>query len=180
MPSGIRTASVSKGFLYNRWLHRKPCTPVNRTDTLWPKRTCIWTIIFLYRKATNVADYLANQYGSVAPWRVRGLGVMWLRAIPDPTASVPKTGLRTERLEADIAAGRANFVLEARGAPGPDGAVKRRLVQVRLTERLPADDPAHRISMFRSGRGVVPTGFRNGVRSVLYPVSQLARGLRGG
>ena len=131
-------------------------------------------------KTTDVTDYLANQYGSVAPWRVRGLGVIWFRAIPDPAAHVPKTGTRTERLEADIAAGRAKFVLEAREAPGPDGAVRSRLVEVRLTERLPADDPEHHISMFRTGRGVVPTGFRNGIRAIVYPVSQFARGLRGG
>ncbi len=131
-------------------------------------------------KTTDVSDYLANQYGSVAPLRVRGLGVIWLRAIPDPAAHVPKTGTRTERLEADITAGRAKFVLEAREAPGPGGAVRSRLVEIRLTERLPADDPAHHISMFRTGRGVVPTGFRNGIRSVVYPVSQFARGLRGG
>ena len=131
-------------------------------------------------KQTNVADYLANQYPSVAPWRVRGLGVIWFRAIPDPAASAPKTGTRVERLDADIAAGRAKFVLEARDAPGPDGAVRSRLVELRLIERLPADDPAFRISMFRRGRGVVPTGFRNGLRGILYPVSQLARRLRGG
>lgn len=131
-------------------------------------------------KTTNVADYLANQYASVAPWRVAGLGVVWLRAIPDPAANIAKSGLRTERLDADIAAGRAKFVLEAREAPGPDGAVRSRLVELRLTERLPADDPQHHISMFRHGRGVVATGFRNGVRSIVYPVSQFARGLRGG
>jgi len=129
---------------------------------------------------TNVADYLANQFASVAPWRVRGLGVIWFRAIPDPTASAPKTGTRTDRLDADIAAGRAKFILEAREAPGPDGAVRCRLAELRLIERLPEDDPAFQISMFRTGRGVVPTGFRNGVRAIVYPVSQFARGLRGG
>ncbi len=131
-------------------------------------------------KTTNVADYLANQYASVAPWRVRGLGPIWFRMIPDPAANVPKTGLRTERLDADIAAGRATFVLEAREGPGPDGAVHARLAEVRLTQRLPEDDPTFRISMFRTGRGVSPTGFRNGVRAIVYPVSQFARGLRGG
>jgi hypothetical protein len=131
-------------------------------------------------KTTNVADYLGNQYASVAPWRVRGLGPIWFRAMPDPAANTPKTGLRTERLDADIAAGRATFVLEAREAPGPDGAVRTRLVEVRLTQRLPDDDPKFRISMFRTGRGVTPTGFRNGVRAIVYPVSQFARGLRGG
>ena len=34
--------------------------------------------------------------------------------------------------------------------------------------------------MFRTGRGLTPTGFRNGVRAIVYPVSQFARGLRGG
>lgn len=131
-------------------------------------------------KNTNVADYLGNQYASVAPWRVRGLGVIWFRAIPDPAASMAKTGTRVERLDADIAAGRAKFILEARKAPGPDGAVQSRLVEVRLIERLAADDPKFQISMYRTGRGIVPTGFRNGVRSIVYPVSQFARGLRGG
>ncbi|MEO7094302.1 MAG: hypothetical protein ABI175_13685, partial [Polyangiales bacterium] len=131
-------------------------------------------------KTTDITDYLANQYASVAPWRVRGLGVMWLRAIPVPAASAPKTGTRTERLDADIAAGRATFILEAREGPGPDGAVRTRLAEVRLLERLPEDDRTIHISMFRTGRGVVPTGFRNGVRAIVYPVSQLARGLRGG
>lgn len=131
-------------------------------------------------KQTNVADYLANQYASVAPWRVRGLGVIWFRLVPDPAANAPKTGTRVERLEADIAAGRAKLVLEAREAPGPDGAVRARLAELCLVERLPQDDPSFQISMFRTGRGVVPTGFRNGVRAILYPVSQFARGLRGG
>jgi hypothetical protein len=131
-------------------------------------------------KHTNVADYLGNQFASVAPWRARGLGVIWLRAIPDPAASAAKTGTRVERLDADIAAGRAKFVLEAREAPGPDGAVRSRVAELRLIERLTDDDPKFQVSMFRTGRGVVPTGFRNGVRAIVYPVSQFARGLRGG
>lgn len=131
-------------------------------------------------RRTDVTDYLANQYASVAPWRAAGLGVIWLRAIPDPAARTPKTGNRVERLEADIAAGRAKLVLEARTGPGPDGAVLRPLAELKLVERLPEDDPRFQISMFRTGRGIVPTGFRNGVRSILYPVSRFARGLRGG
>lgn len=131
-------------------------------------------------KHTNVADYLGNEYASVAPWRARGLGVIWLRAIPVPGPLAAKTGTRVERLDADIAAGRATFILEAREAPGPDGAVRGRLAELRLIERLAADDPKFQISMFRTGRGIVPTGFRNGIRSIVYPVSQLARGLRGG
>ena len=131
-------------------------------------------------KASNVADYLvANQYASVAPWLVRGLGVTWLRALPDPAASTDKTGTRVERLRADIDAKRASLVLEARAAPGPDAEVHAKLATIVLTGIEPQDDPNHHISMFRHGRGVTATGFRNGVRSIVYPVSQFARGLRG-
>ena len=129
-------------------------------------------------KATNVTDYLANQFASVSPWNVRGLGVMWLRAMPEP--SVDTTGVRTARLAAEIAANRAKFVLEARTAPNADGPLHSRLVEIRLTEVLATDDPHFKITMFHTGGGLVPTGFRNGVRSIVYPVSQLARHLRGG
>jgi hypothetical protein len=126
---------------------------------------------------TNVADYLGNQYASVAPWRAPGLGVVWLRAIPEPVQLT--TGTRVERLEAAVAVRGATFVLEAREAPGPHAAVRARLATLRLTQVLREDDPAFQISMFRTA-GLVPTGFRNGVRAVVYPVSQLARRLRGG
>ena len=125
---------------------------------------------------TNVADYLANQYSSVTPWRVGG-DTVWFRAIPadQPAAS----GTRVERLDAAIAAGRATFTLELRDGPGPDSAVRARIGELRLTERLPADDAGFKISMLRTARGLVPTGFRNGIRVVAYPASQLARRLRG-
>jgi len=125
---------------------------------------------------TNIADYLANQYASVTPWRV-GSAIVWFRAIP--TAQPPTTGTRTDRLEAAIAAGRATFTLELRDGPGPDGALRAKIAELRLIARLPADDDTFRISMLRTGRGLVPTGFRNGVRLVAYPASQLARRLRG-
>jgi hypothetical protein len=131
-------------------------------------------------KNTDVTDYLANQYASVAPWRVRGLGPIWFRAIPARPPGTTRTGTRVERLDADIAAKQATFVLEARDAPGPDGPLRARIAEIHLTERLPVDDPGFQISMFRTGRGVVPTGFRNGIRAIVYPVSQFARRLRGG
>jgi hypothetical protein len=130
---------------------------------------------------TDITDYLQNEYASVSPWRVRGLGIVWFRAIPHPDArSAAKTGTRVERLEADIAAGRASFSLEARKRPFPDGALIAKLAEIKIVERLPEDDRRHRMSMFRTGRGLVPTGFRNGIRSIVYPTSQLARRLRGG
>lgn len=130
-------------------------------------------------KNTNVADYTQNQFSSVTPWRVAGLGIVWFRAHAHPDANVTKTGARLERLDADIAARRAKFVLEAHDAPGPSGPLRTAIAEIHLVERLPGDDPHFAISMFRTGRGLVPTGFRNGIRAVAYPASQIARHLRG-
>lgn len=133
------------------------------------------------RKNTDIADYLKNQYASVSPWRVRGLGIVWFRAIPNQAAKdAAKSGTRVERLAADIAAGRASFTLEARRRPFPDGELIAKLAEITLVEKLPEDDRMHRMSMFRTGRGLVPTGFRNGIRAIVYPTSQLGRRLRGG
>lgn len=130
---------------------------------------------------TDVTDYLGkNQYASVSPWRVDGAGVMWLRILPHPDAQVAKSGTRTERLDADIAAGRAKFVLELRTAPNADGPLHARIATITLTQREPADEPKFRMSMWHTGRGFHPTGFRNGVRAIVYGVSQAARRLRGG
>ncbi len=129
-------------------------------------------------RTTNVADYLANEYASVAPWRFVGVGIAWLRLVPDARGQRaedrPARARRRHR-------GRPRDV-HPRGpqAPNPDGAVRSRLVELRLVERLAEDEPNFQISMFRTGRGIVPTGFRNGIRSIVYPVSQFARGLRGG
>lgn len=128
-------------------------------------------------KNTNIADYLANEYASVTPWRVHGLGIVWLRAIP--SAQVAATGSRVDRLDAAIAAGNAKVVLEAREASGATAAVKLRLAELSLVERI-AEDKAFQISMFHTAAGFVPTGLRNGIRVIVYPVSQLARRLRGG
>ena len=130
-------------------------------------------------KHTNVADYLANEFASVSPWNVRGLGVVWLRAVPSAPSDAA-SGTRIERLDARIAAGHSTLVLEARDAPGPNAPVRARLAEVRLVDRLAADDPRFVISMFHTGAGFIPTGLRNGIRAVVYPVSQLARHLRGG
>jgi len=109
----------------------------------------------------------------VTPWRVDGLGVVHLRALP-PRDSVGPGADRVARLLADIAAGTAVFTLEARGADTVP------LARVVLVERLPSDGKALHTSMWNNGRGFHPTGARNGIRAVVYGVSQPARGLRGG
>lgn len=127
------------------------------------------------REKTNVADYLGNEYSSVAPWKVDGVGVVHLRAMPPPLQDPARAPTRLERLDVDIAADRAVFRIEARngGTPTP-------VAELRLLERTTLPGRTLRISMFRTERGVKPVGFRNGVRAVVYPVSQAARRLRGG
>jgi hypothetical protein len=123
-------------------------------------------------KNVKTADYLANEYSSVTPWRVAGFGSVTLRANPPRTE--PRDGEnRLARLDADIAAGTAVFTIE--GRRGGDWIA---LAKLTLVQRLPSDGKALRISMFRTGRQYIPTGARNGIRAVVYPVSQFARGLR--
>jgi hypothetical protein len=123
-------------------------------------------------KNVKVGDYLANEYSSVTPWRVPGLGCVKLRAMP-PRSTVADGADRVARLLADVAAGTAVFALEARGGDTPAP-----LARIRLVERLPLDGRDLHASMWRNGRGFHPTGFRNGIRAVVYPMSQTARGLR--
>lgn len=124
--------------------------------------------------SVKVADYLANEYSSVTPWRVVDLGNVKLRAKPPRTE--PRDGEnRLARLDADIAAGTAAFTIEGR-----KGDAWVALATLRLVQRLPSDGKALRISMYRTGRQYIPTGARNGIRAIVYPVSQLARGLRSG
>lgn len=124
---------------------------------------------------TDVHDFLANEYGSVAPWHIAGVGIGKLRALPPAKLERARAPDRLSRLDADIAAGRARFtlvVLEAHGTPRP-------IAELHLLERLALDDGALRMSMFRTSRGLRPVGFRNGIRAVVYPLAQAARRLRG-
>ncbi|MCA9677963.1 MAG: hypothetical protein KC464_23260, partial [Myxococcales bacterium] len=128
--------------------------------------------------ATDETDNLAsaNLYHSVSPWRVDGLGVVKLRARPRPGDVTPdpaRGASRAGRLAADVADGRAVLRLEVDG----DGSAA--LADLHLIAPLASDGRALRISLGRSGRGIRAVGYRNGIRRVVYPVSQLARRLRG-
>lgn len=127
------------------------------------------------RAATNIADYVANRYSTVTPWWVPIYGPVILRLVPPPALPAPRDGNRVARLDADIAADRARFTLAV-----DTGAGERAIAELRLVERIAIDDRKLRTSMFRQGRGVRPLGLRNGIRATVYPLSQLARGLRGG
>jgi hypothetical protein len=123
------------------------------------------------RAATDAGDYLANRYSSVTPWWTPSLGPVTLRLAPPPAGARDRGGDRLARLDADLAADRARLVLTA-------GATE--VAELRLIARLDRDATALRVSMFRCGRGLRPLGLRNGVRATVYPISQLARRIRGG
>ena len=123
------------------------------------------------REATDAVDYLDNEYSTVTPWSTPGHGpVEWHVARPE-RRPVGRAADRTGRLDADIVDDVARIVLRIDDAP---------ILELRLTSRLAADQRALHASMFRTGRGIRPTGFRNGIRATVYPISQFARGLRGG
>lgn len=127
------------------------------------------------RAQTNVGDYLANHYSTVTPWWVAPHGPVTLRLLPPPPLPADRAGDRLARLDADLAADRARFALAV-----DTGTARLEIAELRLVERLVIDNRALRTSLFRQGRGVRPLGLRNGIRATVYPMSQIARRLRGG
>jgi hypothetical protein len=127
------------------------------------------------RARTDAGDYLANRYSTVTPWWLTGHGPVILRLVPPPPAAADRGSDRLARLDADLATGRAGFTLMV-----GTGSGELALADLQLTERVDIDGRRLRASMFRHGRGVRPLGLRNGIRATVYPMSQLARRLRGG
>jgi len=121
--------------------------------------------------ATDAVDYLDNTYSSVTPWLVPGKGPVVFHVKPPPKQKADRGADRLARLDADITAGGARVTLQIDGAD---------IAEVRLIERLAIDQRTLHASMFRTGRGVRPVGVRNGIRATVYPISQLARSIRGG
>jgi hypothetical protein len=131
------------------------------------------------KRATRIDDYLANEYDTVSPWRVDGLGVVRLRATPPAPPNGTRPGTRTEKLAADIEAGTAELTLGTHpndGNPGPVSPIAR----IKLTAVSDLEARRLRERLGRDGRGLTAVGFRNGIRRVVYPVSQAARTIRGG
>ena len=127
------------------------------------------------RDRTDAVDYLDNRYSSVTPWWVPGIGPAIFRLAPAPARPRDRGAERLARLDADLAADQARLAVSV----DANGATIE-VAELRLIERLPIDGRALRVSMFRQGRAIRPVGFRNGVRATVYPISQLARRLRGG
>jgi hypothetical protein len=135
------------------------------------------SVVFGNDKArVNAGDYLANDYDSVSPWRVGGIGVVRLRTLARP----PSLGdNRLARLKAAIDTGNAELLLGYHSNDGQTGPVTP-IAMVKLTSVSPLPPQQLRASLLRHGRHITAVGFRNGIRRIVYPVSQLARRIRGG
>jgi hypothetical protein len=119
--------------------------------------------------STHVHDFLANDYYAVSPFDIDGLGMARLRAVgPRPRTRAPS---RRARLQADVAADRAQLGLELRGPRGG----WRRLAQLRLVEEVALDQASLRFDPFRDGRGIHPRGFVHHLRRATYAASQRLR-----
>lgn len=127
------------------------------------------------RDRTDAVDYLDNRYSSVTPWWVPGVGPTVFHLLPPPPRPRDRGADRIARLDADLVDDQARLGVSVEMNGGMID-----VAELRLIERLPIDGRALRVSMFRQGRAIRPVGFRNGVRATVYPISQLARRLRGG
>ncbi len=130
------------------------------------------------KEKVNVEDYLANEYDTVAPWRLGDVGVVRLRIMP--TNKPPSNRqVRLERLEDDIRRQTATLLLGYHPNDGEKGPVSP-LAMLHLKSISPLPAQQLRVSFRRTGRGVKAVGFRNGLRRVMYPFGEAGRRLRGG
>ncbi|MFZ5479506.1 MAG: hypothetical protein ACOZNI_22265, partial [Myxococcota bacterium] len=117
---------------------------------------------------TDTRDFFANTYWAVLPFDVDGLGRCRLRL--RPVAKRRNGEDRLDRLRRAVAAGEAEFVLEAR-----TGSAWQPLARILLLEELPADPIGLRFEPYATGRGVRPLGFLTELRRVVYVRVQAAR-----
>lgn len=132
-------------------------------------------------RLTDVHDFLANTYYTLARSRAAGLGLVELRLVPHEAVGEARSALsvdasRNARLEREVAAGAAALQLELRQiAPG---APWQPLDTVSLTARIDIDQGKLRFDPYHAGLGLEPAGFLQGLRWAVYPASQLGRELR--
>jgi hypothetical protein len=122
------------------------------------------------RASTNVHDVLDNTFRTVASFALPGGGahrLRWVGVPIDRPASLP--ALADPEL-----ARRARFVLEI----SQDGDAWLAIGTLALGARVDVDQRALELTPFRTGRGVRPVGFLNGIRRVVYPASEAGRRLR--
>lgn len=120
---------------------------------------------------TNPHDFLSNRYYGASPFRVQGVGRLYLRAVP--LAAGVGTGNRAARLQQAVAQGTAVLRLEVWPVRKGTGWVP--LVEIRLMKPAAVDQEALRFSPYRTGFGLEPEGFIHGLRLWTYAMSQNAR-----
>lgn len=139
-------------------------------DLLFESSRTLWRLPIALI-TTDTRDYLANTYWGMLPFDIEGVGKAKLRLVPAPSAKA--TGQdRLERLDNAVAAGTAVLRLEVRRRGEPWTAV----ADVVLLERVPVDQSRLRFQPFRTGKGIVPRGLIQAMRSPVYTASQLGRG----
>jgi hypothetical protein len=121
--------------------------------------------------ATNVHDYLANDYYAVLPYYALGIGRIKLRLIPPQVKTVGEH--RRERLERAVQADLAVFRLEMKRARM--GAAWEQVAAIDLRERALVDQEELAFSPFQSGRGLEPVGLLQMVRAATYASSRAGR-----
>jgi hypothetical protein len=132
-------------------------------------------------RLTDVHDFLANTYYTIARSRAAGLGLVELRLVPVERIGEARSALgvdasRDARLERDVALGAAVLRLELRQiAPG---APWQPLDTITLTARADIDQAKLRFNPYHASLGLEPAGFLQGTRWAVYPASELGRALR--
>jgi hypothetical protein len=121
-------------------------------------------------RTTDQRDVLRNMFHTASWSRDPDLGVVTFRLVPTPRDSGEGPDVAA-RLDRAIQHGGVSFALSA----SPDGETWTELSAFRLTGRAEVDDRATSFSPWNAGRGVVPTGFINGIRRIVYPVGRALR-----
>jgi len=130
-----------------------------------------WTMPFS-PFATNVRDYLGNDYFAVEPFDVGLPRPVYLRL--HPAHARHDEGRRAERLAREVARGEVLLNLDVGTSPfGPWEP----LLVVLIERPADVDDRALRFHPTHPARGVTPRGFVSGLRDGVYAVSQWARRL---
>lgn len=128
-----------------------------------------WTTTLAPLK-THWHDFLRNDYYAVSPFTVEGLGRVKFRMV---SARVRLPGIdRGARLQRAVEENLASFRLEVKKLGSRNWEP---VIAMRLLERVDLDQEALRFDPFRSGRGIVPSGFVQWLRPATYWASQRFR-----
>jgi len=129
-----------------------------------------WTLPFA-PFATEVSDYLANDYFAVSPFSAPGLSKLWLRLHPEARPRRGEQRPRRERLQSAVQKQRS-LLLEASDSPwGPWTP----FVRLTLLELLEGDPPGFEFDPFLDARGLMPHGFIHALRRGAYEGSRAGR-----